>query len=171
VNRTEKSNYVASKGTPYSRRKYLFFALAFIVVVSCSGYYITRSARDLELEKHVLTKVDLSLQNSATASASIQLAQLTGHRVRAVCIQGPYQEREGFEKQTGYSVNRWRYEYMLDDAYAWWFFYEDGEQRWIKMPTIKLNYRSHGISSPQCSQSNDHIINLEREGSKVTYHF
>src|SRR5687767_14949961 len=93
----------------------LFLAVSICFVCACHPI-----ARDRMLEKR-LSELLTEQQGNAPY---LELIPILGNNWEKVCLQGPYQSEERFEKQIGRKVSG--FQEIWDNLYVFWVFHKDG---------------------------------------------
>lgn len=133
--------------------------LLFSIFLSSCG-----STHDLNLERTLSERLTDFKQSRET---SLDLTPIFGNQWEKICIQGPYQLQEGFERLVGRKVQG--YPDIADDVYVWWVFYNDGVSKWVQVNRVKVMDSHNKLGTPCTTMKNPKIYAAVSFGVRSYY--
>lgn len=115
------------------------------LIVLITGCDNRKDARDSELERILSTKLT---QFKSGNTESLDLTSIVGSDWEKICIQGPYLDKERFERLAEKQVQS--YEPQADDVYVFWVFYKDGTAKWARVKRVEI-MDSHPTLGTPCT--------------------
>lgn len=131
---------------------------------ACSPEFNRR--HDNELEQKLLSK--LASARDTRYNSEVDLNTLFERPWIKACLQSPYLEKEAFEKAIGEKVSG--YEYVGDDFYVLWVFYQDGSQAWAKIHRMSVMDKAAGVG-PSWTTSATPKMYVSEFGEGRKFHF
>lgn len=112
--------------------------IKFILAIFFSGFLVfvlsgCSSSRDKFTEKKFIEEL---IKHKNDDVSSIDLNEIFGDGWRKICIQGPYQTKEGFEKTSGEKVKN--YPSIKDNGNALLIFYKNGDMHYVEIEELHV---------------------------------
>ncbi len=141
------------------------FSLNLIILIFIFGTLLGCSTnKDLELQQRLISEI---IQHRTDDVTSINLIKVFGNRWRKICLQGPYQTREGFEQATGEKMVS--YPEIQDNGNAFIVFYQNGDIRYVEIEDVSVMERA-SVGSQCASPQSPYLYFIKDSTDMKKYH-